>query len=174
MDKKKTKQKYILWTFMGIYAAFLIISLILKFEPGEKIAFNLKLFVIDMLIIFPPALVIIGLFTIWIDRKHIERFLGESSGLAGHLAAVLLACTTLYPFIVVLPMADALYKKGARLSIVLTYLSASAICRIPMTIFEASFLGIKFSVIRYLVSLPLIIISSILIEKIVRKKRVNS
>jgi hypothetical protein len=32
-----------------------------------------------------------------------------------------------------------------------------------MTIFEASFLGIKFTAIRWLVSLPLVIITSILL-----------
>ena len=60
--------------------------------------------------------------------------------------------------------------QGARLSIVLTYLGATAICRIPMTIFEASFLGVNFSIMRYLVSLPLIVITYILMEKLVGKK----
>ena len=40
------------------------------------------------------------------------------------------------------------------------YMGASAICRVPMAIFEASFLGIKFTTIRLLVSLPLVILTS--------------
>lgn len=172
MENKKLKRKYILWVFMGLYAIFLFVSLLIQYEPGKAIAGNLKLFTLDMLKIFPPALIIIGLFTVWVDKKHIEKYLGEHSGVMGHLAGILLACTTLYPFIVVLPLADTLYKKGAKLSVVLTYISASSICRIPMTIYEASFIGIKFSIIRYLVSLPLVVISSIVIEKIVGKEKV--
>nr|WP_281415074.1 permease [Fusibacter paucivorans] len=119
--------------------------------------------------LFPPAFVLVGLFMIWVNKETVEKFFGEASGIMGYVAAIALACTTLYPFVVVLPMGAALSKKGARLSIVLTYLGATAICRIPMTIFEASYLGIKFSMIRYAVSLPLIILSSVIIEKIVGK-----
>jgi hypothetical protein len=47
--------------------------------------------------------------------------------------------------------------------VIFTYIGASAICRIPMAIFEASFLGIKFTVIRLAVSIPLVIVSSIVL-----------
>ena len=46
------------------------------------------------------------------------------------------------------------------MGIVLAYLGGSAVCRVPMTIFEASFLGIKFSLIRLGVSIPLVILTS--------------
>lgn len=165
----KKKNKKPLFIMLSFYAIFVICSLIFNFEPGVKIGDNFLFFAIDMFKIFPPAFVIVGLFMVWVDRKTVEKFFGKSSGLMGYLAAILLACTTLYPFVVVIPMAAALSKKGARLSIMLTYLGATAICRIPMTIFEASFLGLKFSIIRYLVSLPLIVISSIFMEKLVGK-----
>ena len=58
------------------------------------------------------------------------------------------------------PVAYSLYNKGAKLSVIFTYVGASAICRIPMTIFEASFMGMKFTIIRLVVSLPLVVISS--------------
>ncbi len=68
-------------------------------------------------------------------------------------------------FFVVLPIAHALYKKGAKLSVVLTYLNCACVCRIPMTLWEITMLGPKFTFVRYVVSIPLIIMSSILIEK---------
>lgn len=165
---KKTNIKSTLF-LITFYAIFVASSYIFRFDSGMKIGDNFVFFAIEMLKLFPPAFILVGLFMVWIDRKIVEKYFGEASGFMGHIAAILLACTTLYPFIVVLPMAAALSKKGARLSIVLTYLGATAICRIPMTIFEASFLGLKFSILRYVISLPLIIISSILIEKIVGK-----
>lgn len=164
------KNKKPLLILIAFYALFIAGSFIFKFDSGIKMGENFAFFAIDMIKLFPPAFILVGLFMVWVDRKTIEKYFGEKSGLMGHLVAILLACTTLYPFVVVLPMAAALSKKGARLSIVLTYLGASAICRIPMTIFEASFLGLKFSILRYVISLPLIVLSSIFIEKIVGRK----
>ncbi len=46
------------------------------------------------------------------------------------------------------------------LAVIFSYIGAAAIVRIPMTIFEASFLGIKFSLIRLLVSIPLVVLSA--------------
>lgn len=152
-----------------IYALFIGISFLLHFDSGIQMSKNFVFFAVDMLKLLPAAFILVGLFMVWVKRETVEKYLGTSSGLLGHLTAILLACTTLFPFVVVMPMAHALAKKGARLSIVLTYLGATAVCRIPMTIFEASFLGLKFSIIRYIVSLPLIILASILIEKWVGK-----
>lgn len=167
--QSKIKNKILLITFLSLYAIFIIISMIMKYEPGYKIAYNFGSFALFMLKIFPAAFILVGLFVVWVDKKVIENYFGEASGVKGYIAAILLSCTTLYPFIVALPIAASLYKKGAKLSIVLTYLGATAICRIPMTIFEASFVGIRFTITRYIISLPLIILSSILIEKILKK-----
>lgn len=166
-QKANKKPPVVLLIFLTLYSVFIGISVLLDYESGKKIAGNFYFFVVDMFKLFPAAFILVGLFMVWVDRKTVEKHFGESSGIKGHLSAVLLACTTLYPFVVVLPMASGLYKKGAKLEIIMTYLGASAVCRIPMTIFEASFLGIKFTIIRYVVSLPLIILSSIVIGKII-------
>ncbi|MBN1776597.1 MAG: permease [Clostridiales bacterium] len=170
MEQKK-KKPVVLYVFLGLYLLFVAVSFIINFEPGKTIFDHFTLFVVDMFKLFPAAFILVGLFMVWVDRGVVERYFGEYSGFRGHLLAILLACTTLYPFVVVLPMASDLYKKGAKLEIVLTYLGASAICRIPMTIFEATFLGIPFTIIRYAVSLPLIIVSSIVIGKLMKKKQ---
>ena len=167
MDKKRKDRLYLI--LFGIFLLFIFASLLIDFEPGEKIGLNLWIFIKDMMIIFPAAFILVGLFNVWVDRKTIENYFGEASGAKGYFGAILISATNIAPFIVVIPMAAALYNKGARLSIVMTYLSASMICRIPMTLFEASFLGIKFTLIRYAVSLPLVLISSILIEKIIKR-----
>ena len=96
-------------------------------------------------------------------RETVEKHLGERAGIRGYLWAVLLAGAIVGPLYIALPIAYSLHSKGAKLSIIFTYIGASAICRIPMTIFEASFLGIKFTVIRLLISLPLVIVTSILL-----------
>ena len=123
-----------------------------------------------MLKILPCAFILIGLFEIWVKKETVEKHFGKESGIRGYIWAVLLASTTVGGLYVAFPVAYSLYNKGAKLSVIFTYIGASAICRVPMTIFEASFMGIKFSAIRLLVSLPLVIISSILLGDYLEKR----
>ena len=147
------------------YAIFLIVSFLLEFKPGQQIGLNFSSFALAMLRIVPPAFVLIGLFEVWVKRETVEKHLGTDSGIRGYLGAILLSSTTVGGIYVAFPVSYSLYKKGARLSVIFTYLSSAAITRIPMAIFEASFLGVKFTIIRFLVSLPLVILGSILLEK---------
>ena len=145
------------------YFLFLIISLALGFNPGKEIGYNFVSFSADMLKILPVAFILIGLFEVWVKRETIEKYFGEKSGARGYLGAILLSSMTVGGLYVAFPVAYSLYSKGAKLSVIFTYLGAAAICRIPMAIFEASFLGIKFTAIRWLVSIPLVIIASMLL-----------
>ena len=157
-------------TIISCYIIFLIASFALGFEPGKEIGHNSASFSWDMLKILPAAFILIGLFEVWVKRETVEKHLGEGSGFRGYLWAVLLSGTTVGGLYVAFPVAYSLYSKGAKLGVIFTYLGASAICRVPMTIFEASFLGIKFSLIRLLVSIPLVIIASMLLGNYLTKR----
>ena len=148
---------------LAVYVVFVVVSWILEFSPGREISRNFADFSLDMLKILPGAFILIGLFEVWVGRETVERHLGEGSGIRGYVWAVLLAGTTVGGVYVAFPIAHSLYRKGARLGVVLAYLGAAAICRIPMAVFEASFLGVKFTAIRLLVSLPLVIATSALL-----------
>jgi len=124
----------------------------------------------DRLKILPCAFILIGLFEAWVKRETIERHFGEESGIRGYIWGVLLAGTTIGGLYVAFPVSYSLYSKGAKLGVIFTYLGASALCRAPMAIFEASFLGIKFTAIRLLVSLPLVIVTSMLLGKYLTKR----
>jgi len=152
------------------YVTFLIASWIFEFNPGKEISHNFGSFSLEMLKIIPCAFILIGLFEVWVKRETAVKYFGEGSGIRGYLWGVLLASTTIGGLYVALPVAYSLHSKGAKLSVIFTYLGASAICRIPMTIFEASFLGIKFSSIRLLVSIPLVIVTSILLGDYLTKR----
>ena len=152
------------------YAVFLIISWTFGFNPGKEISYNFTSFSVDMFKILPCAFILIGLFEVWVKRETVEKHLGERSGIRGYIWAVLLAGTTVGGLYVAFPVAYSLYNKGAKLSVIFTYLGAAAICRVPMAIFEASFMGIKFTTIRLLVSLPLVIVASILLGNYLTKR----
>ena len=145
------------------YALFLLVSWIFDFGPGKEISGNFTTFAVEMLKILPCVFILIGLFQVWVRRETIERHFGEESGIRGYIWAVLLAGTTVGGLYIAFPVAYSLYTKGAKLSVIFTYIGASALCRIPMAIFEASFLGIKFTLIRLIVSLPLVVVASILL-----------
>ena len=155
---------------ISVYIVFILFSFITGFDPGKQIGKNFITFSVDMLKILPCAFILIGLFEIWVKKETVEKHFGKESGIRGYIWAVLLASTTVGGLYVAFPVAYSLYNKGAKLSVIFTYIGASAICRVPMTIFEASFMGIKFSAIRLLVSLLLVIISSILLGDYLEKR----
>jgi len=153
-----------------LYVAFLVISLFVGFEPGREMGHSFLAFLVNMLKILPFAFVLIGLFEVWVKKETVEKHLGRKSGLLGYVWAILLAGSTVGGLYVAFPVAHSLYSKGAKLGVVFTYVGASAICRVPMTIYEASFMGIKFTAIRFLVSLPLLVLFSMALEAYLERK----
>ena len=166
--KKNVKLKI---ACISIYLLFLIVSFIFGYNPGKEIAFNLISFLLYMLKILPCAFILIGLFEVWVKKEVIEKNLGEESGIKGYAWVILLSGTIAGGLLVAFPVAYSLYSKGAKLSVIFTYIGAAAICRVPMALYEASFMGVKFTAIRLLVSLPLVIIASILLGNYLSKRK---
>ncbi|MBN2714407.1 MAG: permease [Deltaproteobacteria bacterium] len=132
---------------------------------AERIAVSTWTFSKDLLIILPLTFVLAGLFEVWVKREHVERHLGVEAGWRGIVWAILLGGTVVGPMLTALPIAAALHKKGASLTVCLAYIGSASVCRIPMTLFEISFLGARFTLVRYGIAIPLIAISSVLLGK---------
>ena len=152
------------------FALFVLCSLGFGFGPGERIADNFVSFSLEMLRVLPSAFILIGLFEVWVRKETVERHLGEGSGMEGHVWALALSGTTVGGLYVAFPVAYSLFSKGARLGVVFSYVGASAICRVPMAIFEASFMGVKFTAIRLLVSVPIVIVTSELLGRYLTRR----
>jgi len=165
--KRNTK---IITAYISGYTLFLIVSFIFGFDPGKEIGYNFISFLVYMLKILPCAFILIGLFEVWAKKEVIEKHLGEESGVRGYIWAMLLAGTIAGGLLVAFPIAYSMYNKGAKLSVIFTYIGAAAICRVPMALFEISFMGVKFTTIRLFVSLPLVIITSILLGNYLSKR----
>lgn len=142
---------------------------ILRPESIEIMGKSFLSYFLSMMKFLPLTFLLIGLFEVWVKPERIEKHLGHGGGVLSFLWAILLGSVTIGPMLVSLPIAASLYRKGARFSVIFTYLGAASVCRIPMTLFEASCIGLKFTLIRYSVSIPLIILSSILIGKILQQ-----
>lgn len=152
------------------YLLFLLISLLLDFKTGKQISGNFITFTLEMLKVLPFAFILIGLFEVWVSKETVERHLGQQSGWRGFTWVILLAGTTVGGMYVAFPVAYSLFHKGAKLSIIFTYLGAAAVCRVPMAIFEANFIGLEFTAIRLMVTIPLVISTSIILGNYLEKK----
>lgn len=164
------KQSWLKLALLVGYLAFIAISTVIDFSPGKVIGSNFVYFWADLVKVLPFAFVLIGLFEVWVERKTVERHLGAESGAKGYLWALVLSSITVGGVFVAFPVAYSLHKKGADLGIIFTYIGASEVCRIPMNLFELSFMGVKFTAIRLAVSLPLVILSSVLLGRYLKKQ----
>lgn len=158
-------RKIILWILLlGGFFSFVAWSYRYGFKPGVRTGQSALSFVKEMAGILPPAFVLVGLFEVWVKRETVEKHLGRGSGVKGYLWAVALAGSMVGGIYVALPLCYALQKKGASLGVLFMFLNAAAVCRIPMTLFEMSFLGVRFTVVRYVVSLPLLALAAWLMD----------
>lgn len=146
-----------------LYFAFVVFSFLFGYNPGKQIGHNFASFTLEMIKLLPFIFILIGLFDVWVKKEFIEKHLGKDSNFLSYLWAILLAGPIAGGLIAAFPVAYSLFQKGAKMSVIFTFISAAAVCRIPMTLFEASFLGIKFTMVRLLVSIPLVVVSSILL-----------
>ena len=161
----KTKRLLKDYFWVIIFAIFIIGSSFLKYEPGIRVYANFELFFVEMISFLPLMFLLIGLFDVWAPKEIIEKHVGHDSGIIGTLWVVLLATLQAGPLYGVFPVAYILSKKGASPRNVFIYLGAFSCIKIPMLMFEIGFLGLKFSILRTLFSLPVFIIIGIIMEK---------
>ena len=164
----KTMKSYI---GFGIFLIIIALSYAMNFEIGMEVGSNFWIFAWDMLRILPPAFLLIGIFEVWAKRETIENSFGGVSGPKRYIYGILLAATTVGGTFVAFPVANALYHKGADYNSIFTYVTAASLVMIPMSIMEASILGIRFTLIRLGVSLPLVILSAALLGEYFKRRK---
>ena len=141
--------------FITLLGALIGASFLWDIGWGRQAGINLWANLREMLAIVPPSFVLIALFDTWVKREQVEGQLGTSSGIRGYLWAVLLAGVSVGGAYVMFPLAASLHRKGASLRIVFAYLGFAGVCRIPMMLFEASYLGPLFTILRLVTAIPL-------------------
>lgn len=122
---------------------------------------------VEMLKVLPPIFILIGLFDVWIPRETLVKYMGEGSGIKGVLLAFMLGSFTAGPLYAAFPVAAILIKKGSKFSNVLIFIGAWSTTKVPLLLFEASSLGLKFMLIRLTMNIFGIILMGYVIEKLV-------
>ncbi|MDZ7776605.1 MAG: hypothetical protein U5L09_13835 [Bacteroidales bacterium] len=67
-------------------------------------------------------------------------------------------------------MAHLLWKKGGSLRNIFIYVGMFSAAKIPMLTFEIGFLGLKFSMLRLILTIPVFIIIAFILERLLRNK----
>lgn len=166
----KYSKKIIQLLLLGLFAIGLGVSFLFDYEPGVQAGREFGDVVIEMLKILPCAFILIALFEQWVKRETVIRHLGDDSGVRGYLWALLLGSMIVGGLYVAFPLAYTLRKKGASLKVVFSFIGFAGVCRIPMTLFEVSFLGLKFTLIRLAIAITLMLITGITLGSFLEKR----
>ena len=151
------------------FGGFVLFSFLTDFGTGEQMGRTFGVTLLTMLTLLPCAFILIGLFDVWVRRETVEKHLGKGSGFRGYMWSILLAGTTVGGLYLAFPVAYSLHRKGAKLGVIFAYVGFAGVCRIPMSIFEASFMGATFTAVRLGVAIPLILISSAVMGRILER-----
>jgi uncharacterized membrane protein YraQ (UPF0718 family) len=143
-----------------IMAAGIIASVTLSIlfpDKGINNLKELKSITINILMIIPAVIIIMGVIAVWIRPEAIEKYMGKESGAPGILASMVLGLFSALPIFMAFPMGSMLYNKGARLGNVFAFFGSLAI-PFPVLIIEAQFMGAKWMAVRLALTIPAVIL----------------
>jgi len=147
-----------------VFIAVIIFGTFGNWSVGHDATKHFVSFSSELLKIIPVVFILVGLFEVWVPRETIEKHLGDAKNIMAYIWVLLLAMTTIGGLFVALPIAESLENKGASKPVVLTYLTGATVVRLPMTIFEATFLGLKFTMVRWSSAIVLTIVTSFILS----------
>lgn len=159
-------------TIIVSFTIIVILSYLLNFIPVIEITENNFLnFIVEMVSFLPPLFILIGLFDVWVPKEAITKHIGANSGIKGTITVILLATLQAGPLYAAFPVAHLLWKKGCSIKNIFIYLGAFSAFKIPMLTFEIAFLGIKFSFLRAVFTIPIFIAIGFYMEHYFKNKK---
>jgi len=124
----------------------------------------------EMILVFPAVLIVMGLADLWVPTTLVKKYLGQNSSLKGKFIAIILGTMPTGPMYIAFPIAAELLRKKASLSNVIIFLGVWASLKVPQLGVEIQFIGLKFSILRFIFTLISIIIIGIIMEKMIDTK----
>ncbi|MGZ2369602.1 permease [Ancylomarina sp. YFZ004] len=165
------KKNWLNFLIIVVFTAFVAVSFSIDYTLGKNI-FKEQFydFTKEMILFLPIMFILIGLGDVWINREKVEKHIGKDSGLKGIILVIFLSMAQVGPLYGAFPVTYLLWKKGASIRNIFIYIGAFCTIKIPMITFEIGFLGWKFSILRTLFTLPIIIIIGVVMEKLLKNK----
>ncbi|MGM0365136.1 MAG: permease [Actinomycetota bacterium] len=163
-QKKSSKRDYI--AMAAVVALAVVVLLVFPEKSGPVMEVS-KNYLIELALILPAVMVIIGLFSVWVPQEAVVKYMGKTSGIKGIFLSIGLGMLPTGPLYIAFPMAAALLRKGAKKSNIIIFVSAWACIKLPQELIEIQFLGIEFTLLRLTLTIVFVIIMSIVIEKLI-------
>jgi uncharacterized membrane protein YraQ (UPF0718 family) len=132
---------------------------------GKSISFS-----VNIAIVLPPILLLLGFLDTWLPSQAVEAHLGKKSGVKGIFLATFMGSFAAGPLFAAFPVAASFASKGGRMANTVIFLGAWATIKVPMLLMESQFLGIRFSLLRLAITLPLIVLIGLAMEKLMPKE----
>lgn len=164
MSQKKNKKGGIA-VLAGIIITAVILLILYPENRASSFAASTSLLK-ELIFILPAVMVLMGLFSVWVSKETVVKYMGQASGIKGLGLAMFIGMMPTGPLYVAFPMASMLLKKGARVANIIIFLSAWACIKLPQELVEMRFMGFNFMIIRLSFTIVMVIIMGLLIEKI--------
>lgn len=143
---------------------------VIKPQMGVNSVKNSVYYIKEMLLIMPVIFILTALLDTWVHKQTIIKYLGKEAGLKGIVLSFVLGGISAGPIYAAFPFCVMLHKKGASIRNIVIILSAWAVIKLPMLLNEVKFLGVKFMIVRWVLTVIAIIIFSWITTKIVKDK----
>lgn len=160
--KKSSRKGFV---FLAAVLAAGILLIILYPASRQRTLNASYTFFIEVILILPGVMILMGLFAVWIKNEVIVKYLGHASGVRGIGLAFILGMMPTGPLYIAFPMAALLIKKGARVANIVIFLSAWACIKLPQELVEMRFMGLKFMVLRLSLTIVMVLFMGLFIEK---------
>lgn len=141
---------------VGAFGALLGISRLIAWDFGMAVEKNYLASLSEMFAFLPAIFLLIGLLDSWVPKEVVAKHTGIGAGWYSALWMILLAMLQAGPLYGAFPVAYLLWKKGTSPRNLFLYLGAFSTLKLPMLGFEIGFLGLKFTILRTLLTLPVI------------------
>lgn len=154
------------YRFLLVMIVATLIILVIKPALGIHI-YGLALEnILGMLGVLPPIFILIGLLDVWVKKETMVKYMGKDSGIVGILLGFFLGSAAAGPLYGAFPVAGVFLNKGSRLANVWIIVGAWASMKIPLLLFEVSAMGIKFTLIRFVMDVFGVLVIAFAMERI--------
>lgn len=161
---KKVKENLFLTLVVLAYIVLTVINPLMGIESVKNSSYYIK----EMLMIMPVIFILTALLDAWVPKEKIMTLLGKEARSKGMLLSFVIGSISAGPIYAAFPMCVMLHKKGASIKNIVIILSSWAVIKLPMLLNEAKFLGPKFMIIRWGLTVLAIGVFAWLTDKIVK------
>lgn len=158
--------------FPGITALAWLITGILAPERLSTAFETMRAFMLEMVQVLPFVLVLTALLSEWIPSAMVKKHLGHESGWRGIFFSFMLGTISAGPIYAAFPVCVALFQKGASIRNISIIISSWAVIKLPMLAMELSSLGLWFTLLRFVLTVPAIILIAWFMDKLIPQKSI--